>query len=239
MCSPMIVLSPQAKAMEEPFQRFYHYSNSFNTDAVRKAGGIPVIPSFLEPEEARALLERADGLVLTGGEDIDPALYGQEKLAACGELNPERDRSDCCLLETALALDKPVLCICRGCQVGNVWFGGSLWQDLPSQCGGALKHSVYAEHTRETAHPVEVLPDTPLAALLGSGELWVNSLHHQAIRELAPGLAPMAVSPDGLIEAWYRPGTPWLWGIQWHPEMLENSIRGEKIFTAFLEACGR
>ena len=238
MKRPVIVLTPQAKAMEAPFQRLYHYTNSFNTDAVRRAGGLPVLSGFLEPEEAGELMERAQGLLLSGGEDIDPALYGQEKLAACGAVSPERDRSDLCLLEAALAQQKPVLCICRGCQAANVYFGGSLWQDIPSQLGPGLQHSCYPEHARETAHPVEVLPDTPLARLVGAGELWVNSLHHQAVRDLAPGLEPMAVSPDGLVEAWYRPGTPWLWGIQWHPEMLEDSPNGTAILRQFLQACG-
>lgn len=239
MSMPMIVLSPQAMPMEEPFRSHYHLTNAFNLSAVVRAGGIPVLPPYLGEAAARELMERADGLMLTGGADLSPALYGEAPLPQCGAIQPERDASDLLLLRTALALRRPVLCICRGCQLANVFFGGTLYQDLPAQYPGALAHSDYPGYACPSAHAVDLLPDTPLAALLAESRIGVNSLHHQAIRTLAGVLRPMARSEDGVTEAWYHPGLPFCWGLQWHPEMLDGDPRSDAIFRAFLDACRR
>ena len=238
MKKPVIVLSPQAMPMEQPFRQHYHYTNNFNMSAIRRAGGLPVLPPFLEQDEAFALLERADGLFLTGGDDLSPALYGEEALPACGTVDERRDASDYHLLAAALALHKPVLCLCRGCQIANVYLGGTLYQDIPTQYQTALHHSAYDSYSQETAHTVTLVPGSPLHTLLGQDTIPVNSLHHQGIRTLADRLRPMAAAPDGITEGWYLPGEDqWLWGLQWHPEMLEASPRADAIFTAFLAAC--
>ena len=238
MSNPIIVLTSQTMPMEEPFRQRYVFTNSFNMDAIRRAGGIPVLPGTLDPEDAEELLSQAGGLLLTGGKDISPALYGEETLPVCGKLDPMRDESDRLLFETARRLHKPILCICRGFQMANVLLGGSLWQDIPTQYPTELRHANYPEYTEETAHRVQILPDTPLHALLGADSIPVNSLHHQAVHTLAPVLAPMAAAPDGIVEAWYlKDSADWLWGIQWHPEMLQNSPRGDAILSAFLDAC--
>ena len=237
MKMPLIVLSPQEMPMEAPFQNRYHFTNAFNTSAILKAGGIPVLPPELDDAAAEALLARADGLLLTGGEDLSPSLYGEDPIPGCGVCNPRRDASDLCLLRAARKLQKPVLCICRGFQLANVFCGGTLFQDLPTQKPGALAHSDDLHYAEPTAHTVELLPDTPLQRLLGLHSLPVNSLHHQAIRTLAPVLHPMARSSDGIVESWYHPGVPFFWGVQWHPEMLSGDSRSDALFRAFLAAC--
>ena len=237
---PIIVLSPQTMPMEAPFCGTYTYSNSFNSDALLEAGAIPEIPAVQEAAEAEELLRRADGLFLTGGCDVSPALYGEAPVEACGTADPVRDVSDRVLLEAALKLRKPILCICRGFQMTNVCLGGTLWQDLDTQYHEPLHHRANTEaEYRRAAHTVTVLPDTPLHRLFGADSLEVNSLHHQAVRTLAPDLRPMAVAPDGIVESWYLPGDQWLRGYQWHPEMMEDPAQRSAIFGEFLDACGR
>ena len=239
MKKPIIVLSPQKMPMEAPFGGDYHYTNTFNTAAVLKAGGLPVLPPFLTEAEARSLMETADGLFLTGGADIDPALYGQDKDPACGELQPERDASDLALLRAALALQKPVLCICRGFQLGNAFLGGTLYQDIGTQFETAVQHRA-SDRYAQAVHSVRLEPEAPLARLLGKTRLEVNSLHHQAVRNLAPTLKAMAYAPDGLVESWYLDSrTQWLRGYQWHPEMEAPNPDSDAIFREFMTACGR
>ena len=201
MKKPLIVLSPQAMPMEAPFQSSYHFTNRYNIDAIRRAGGLPVLSGFLGQEEAEALLQQADGLFLTGGGDLSPALYGETPKTEFDELDPERDASDYCLLTAALKLHKPILCICRGFQLVNVYLGGTLYQDVPSQYQTDLRHSNcdYPDYTRETAHTVRLVEGTPLQRLLGETEFPVNSLHHQAVCQLAPCLKPMAYATDGIL----------------------------------------
>ena len=130
-----------------------------------------------------------------------------------------------------------MLCICRGLQLFNVVMGGTLWQDLPSQRPSEIKHSQGKPYGAAT-HSVELVPGSPLHALLGQSTIGVNTRHHQAIRELAPSLAVMATSPDGLIESICLPGSRFAWGVQWHPEhMAPEDANSVKIFEAFVEAC--
>lgn len=154
-----------------------------------------------------------------------------------GESIAVRDELEIRLLRAALAAKKPVLCICRGLQLFNVVMGGTLWQDLPSQRPSEIKHSQGKPYGAAT-HSVELVPGSPLHALLGQSTIGVNTRHHQAIRELAPSLAVMATSPDGLIESICLPGSRFAWGVQWHPEhMAPDDANSVKIFEAFVEAC--
>ena len=238
MKKPVIVISPQAMPMEEPFRQNYHYSNAFNTDAIVRAGGLPVLPPYLEKDDAFELLSMADGLFLTGGANVSPEMYGQEKLPCCAKIDAVRDKSDCNLLDAALKLKKPVLCICRGCQIANVRFGGTLYQDLPTQKPSEIQHSQYDSYGKACAHKVKILEDTPLYRLLGQTEIMVNSLHRQAVKDLAPEFKPMAYAPDGVLESWYLPDADqWLWGIQWHPEMMSENPQGKAVFDEFINAC--
>ena len=208
-------------------------------EGILAQGGLPVM---LPLTEDAAVLEKACGLcagfLLTGGQDVQPSLYGEEALAACGEVCPARDRMESLVLRYALAANLPVLGICRGIQFLNAYLGGTLYQDLPSQHPSGTEHHQRPPYDLP-CHSVRILPDTPLRDLLGSETLAVNSYHHQAIRSAAPELRPMAVSPDGLTEAVWMPGRRMVWGIQWHPEFSwRRDPASAAICRAFVSACG-
>jgi gamma-glutamyl-gamma-aminobutyrate hydrolase PuuD len=170
----------------------------------------------------RAILSAVDGLVLSGGEDVDPIHYGEEARVELDCVYPERDAMEFEALRCALERDIPVLGICRGQQVLNVALGGTLIQDIPTEVPGALGHSQDGGWDRR-AHDVFVEPDSLLCRITGSRKLHINSFHHQAVREPAPGLRVTARSEDGIIEAVESESYRWLLGVQWHPERLEAS----------------
>ncbi len=209
-------------------------------EGILEAGGVPVMLPLTDGVE---LLDQAlsvcDGLLITGGQDVSPAVYGEKGAAAValvGETCPERDRMEAALLPRAVERDLPVLGICRGIQVINALLGGTLWQDLPAQRPSAVEHHGKPPYD-VPVHTVEVLAATPLAAAIGAGEHAVNSYHHQAVRDLAPGLEPMAVSPDGLVEALWRPASAFLWAVQWHPEFSHRvDAAARQVFSAFVHA---
>lgn len=155
-------------------------------------------------------------------------------------LSPERDRMESLLLPAVMALDKPILGICRGIQFINAALGGTLWQDLPSEHPSDIEHHMDPPYDA-FGHTVTLVPSTPLAALFaGQSEIAVNSYHHQAVREPAAGLEVMATAPDGVIEALYRPSSRFLWAVQWHPEFLYKvDARSQAIFDAFVSSCRR
>lgn len=240
MKKPLIILTPQNMPMEEPFDLPYNYSNGYNTRGIVMGGGLPVIPPFLTEEDAELLMQQADGLMMTGGADVDPALYGEEKMECCGTIEYDRDKSDPALLKAALKYKKPVLCICRGCQLANVYFGGTLYQDIPTQRPSDVKHSVYVypDFKQEISQRVNVVEGSPLHRLCGELQLGTNSLHHQAIKDIAPGLVPMAYASDGLLESWYLDSADqWMRAYQWHPEMMDNSSASKAILKDFIDRC--
>lgn len=209
-------------------------------DGIVDAGGVPVMLPLTDDLEAeRVLVDGIDGLLVTGGQDLEPVTYGErgpEAGALCGELSRERDRMELRLIPLAVEAGLPVLGICRGIQALNVALGGTLWQDLPKQYPSDVVHHGTPPYELPT-HEVEVLARTPLAELVGAGTLPVNSYHHQAVRELGDGLRVMATAPDGVIEAIWRPESRFFWGVQWHPELsrvVDESSR--KIFSAFVGA---
>ncbi len=208
-------------------------------DGVRAAGGLPLMLPLTDDSDALAqLCGLCDGFLLTGGHDVSPEVYRAERLPVCGACSPERDRMEAGLLARAMAADKPVLGICRGIQFINAALGGTLWQDLPSQRPSAVEHH-QAPPYDVPAHPVDLVPGTPLASLLGAKSILVNSYHHQAIRQIAPGLEPMAEAPDGIVEAVHHPGRRFLWAVQWHPEFAwRTDSNALAIFRAFVAACG-
>lgn len=176
-----------------------------------------MLPLTTDASRIAQLCHLCDGILLTGGQDIQPELYGAEPLPCCGECSPERDTMELQLLELAFQQDLPVLGICRGLQLLNVCFGGTLYQDLPEQVSSSISHHQTPPYD-QPVHTVSVLPETPLAALLEQETLAVNSYHHQGILKLAEALQPMAVAPDGLIESVWLPEKAFVWGVQWHPE---------------------
>lgn len=211
-------------------------------DGLQAAGALPLmLPLQLSEEEFSQIRGGFDGFLFTGGHDVDPALYGQERLPVCGEICPARDALETMVYRCCREADIPVLGICRGIQFINVCEGGTLWQDLPSQYSGQgerpVDHHMSPPYDR-VQHRDRILPGTPLSELLGKEELGVNSYHHQAVRELGKELLPMAVSEDGLVEGVYLPGKRFIWGIQWHPEFsYKSDADALAILRAFVEAC--
>ena len=206
-------------------------------DGIGEAGGLPVIfPFTSDEEELSQLMSRCDGFLITGGQDVSPGMYHEPPLPDLTVCCRKRDDMEKILLRKALEEDKPVLGICRGHQFINAFLGGTLYQDLPTQHPSDICHRQQAPYD-VPIHDVAVKEGSPLHQCLGISRLPVNSCHHQAVKRLADGLEAMAVSPDGLIEAFFRPENRFVWGVQWHPEFShladENS---RKIFRAFVES---
>lgn len=208
--------------------------------AVHSSGGIPVaLPPVIADELVPELLERLDGLLLSGGDDVDPVHYGEEILPENGQLEPERDRVELALAREALRRGVPILGICRGMQVLNVAAGGSLYQDIPSQTSTRLQHRQRAPRWYAT-HGITIRPASVLAAAFGVTATRVNSFHHQAVRRVAPGFAVTAQAPDGIIEGIEAEGHPFAVGVQWHPECLfERDPLQAALFRAFIAAAER
>jgi putative glutamine amidotransferase len=204
--------------------------------AVVRAGGLPILLPH-EPDRVAAYLERIDGLVVTGGAfDVDPALFGAATRHAAVTTKDRRTQFELAITRAALAADKPVLGICGGQQLLNVALGGTLIQHIPDEVSGALAHEQPNPRT-EPGHRVAITPGTLLHRITGAAELAVNSAHHQAVKDVAPGMIVDAVAPDGVIEGIEDPRYRFCLGVQWHPEYAIS--RGdEAIFAAFVAACG-
>jgi putative glutamine amidotransferase len=210
-----------------------------------RAGAVPWLVPLLrdDTETLRHIYERLDGLFLTGGVDVDPANYREATHQLCGVTDHDRDWTELTLVRWALADGKPVLGVCRGIQLLNVAAGGTLHQDLAAQRPHAIKHDYFAPggpYSRDMlAHGVRVVSKSRLAGLLGADEVPVNSMHHQGIKDLAPGLEPVAFAPDGLVEGVEGRNGRFLLGVQWHPEELADKDPAmRRLFTAFLDAAG-
>jgi putative glutamine amidotransferase len=213
--------------------------------ALSDAGAVPwLIPPLAgDLDTLRAVFERLDGLFFTGGVDIDPSHYGEERHERCDRGDADRDRTELTLLRWALADGLPFFGVCRGIQTLNVALGGSLYQHVPEQYSRGLKHDCFpgadgSPYTRDyLAHPVRVEPGSRLHAVLGAREVHVNSMHHQGVKGLAPGLTASAFAPDGLIEGVELADGPFCLGVQWHPEELVTSQPPmRRLFTEFVDA---
>jgi putative glutamine amidotransferase len=212
--------------------------NAAYVDSVASAGGVPVIlPTAIRPEHAAAALEGADGLLLSGGEDIDPNWYGMEPGARLGSIDARRDRLEFALFAAARERGVPVLGICRGLQLVNVAMGGALWQDLPTERPSDVRHDRDDERHART-HDVRLVDGTRTAEVLGTLALGVNSFHHQGVRTLAPGLVASAHAADGLVEAFEGTEGAWLVAVQWHPEEMHADPHApdRALFAALVEA---
>ena len=216
--------------------------NSAYVRSVLAAGGVPVILSpLLGPSYAMRALDGIEGLLLTGGEDLDPAWYGTAPSPRLDPPSRERDLFELAAFAAARQRELPILGICRGIQLVNVALGGTLFQDLPTERPGAVDHYPTAGRDART-HAVRLEPGSRAAAALGVTSLTVNSFHHQAPDRLGSGLVASGWSEDGLVEA-LESGTeaPWLLAVQWHPEeMHADSAAPERgLFRALVEAAGR
>lgn len=204
-------------------------------EAVERAGGVPVILAPLCAAGTDALLDKLDGLLLSGGPDISPATYGAQPHPQLGPTEPDLDAFELHLARRARLRGVPLLGVCRGMQLLNVARGGTLVQHLPDVVGDGVRHR-QTEPGDVTTHEVHVQPHTRLAYLTGDRPtLPVNSLHHQAIERLGDGLRPVAWSPDGLIEAVEAPLGPFVMGVQWHAECL-NRPEQTALFEALVQA---
>lgn len=212
------------------------------THALELAGAAPVlIPLNLGEETLRAVFARLDGLLLHGGVDIHPKEFGEAVEPFCGEIDVARDAVELRLTRWALYDQKPILGICRGIQMLNVAAGGSLYQDTRTQLGNVLDHARQpGEPYNRLTHSVEIAPDSDLARALGTTHLNVNSLHHQALKEIAPGFHVIARAPDGVVEGIEADTPQFAMGVQFHPEWLvEDDARMVGIFREFVQAASR
>jgi putative glutamine amidotransferase len=242
---PIIGITTQTlEAIPDQLPRCWVMSQRY-VHVLSGAGAIPWVIPLLEHDEAtlRGIYESLAGLFLPGGVDIDPAAYGEARGAACGRTDPARDWTELLLTRWALADRKPVLAVCRGAQLLNVAVGGTLYQDVESQHPTAIKHDQFPTGGRrrdDVSHDVRIVPESRLGRLLETEVLPVNSMHHQGIARLAPGLTAVATAADGLIEGVEVSDERFVLGVQWHPEdLVDVDPRMRRLFAAFIAAASR
>jgi len=218
------------------------YGEGHLSDALARAGALPLLlPKLADAARLAALIDLIDALVLSGGSDVSPELYGEVALRPEWAGDPERDRYEQQLITATLAAGKPILGVCRGAQILNAALGGGLYQDLGAQLEGALVHRDWDRYD-DNSHTVTIAAGSFLADIYGAGEVLINSVHHQAIRALAPGLRAVATAPDGVVEAIERiDDERFLLGVQWHPEWTDlgsaqTRAPGAPLFAAFVAA---
>lgn len=217
-----------------------HYGEASLSAALARAGAVPLLlPALGDPAVLAAMLEHVDGLVLSGGTDVSPATYGETAIEPAWAGDPERDAYERALITAALARRRPILGVCRGAQILNAALGGDLHQDIAFQVPGALCHRDWDRYD-DNGHHVDIAPGSWLAGIHGAGQFAVNSVHHQAIRRVAPGLRCVALAPDAIAEAVERVDDEhFMVGIQWHPEWQRADdptapSPGDALFAAFV-----
>lgn len=212
--------------------------------ALLACGGIPLLLSLdMGPDQLEEALSRLDGVMLAGGGDVAPSLYGALPQGGLGQVDPLRDAFELRLARACHRRRMPLLGICRGIQLMNVALGGTLYQDLPTQYAQGAQKKLILHSQRELAkyasHPVQIERSSRLFAIVKEENLAVNSFHHQALREVAPGLTVCAQAPDGVVEAVEDSAQPFFLGVQWHPErMYASDPASLALFAAFVEAAG-
>ena len=221
------------------------FAEAFMLEKVWEFGGLPVVVPILEaPSAIVSYAQSLDGLILSGGTDISPEQYGEQACRPEWSGNPVRDRFELGLLEQFIKEDKPVLGICRGHQLINVFFGGTLHQDL-IESGTVSKTHRDPVPYEALSHKARIIKQTPLYDIYNQEEVLVNSIHHQGIRDLAGELSPMALSDDGVIESIFHPSHPFLLGVQWHPEWVDERYEAQGIlssaplFTSFIQSVNK
>lgn len=230
---PLIGLTCAAASARDGWPPALRLNRAY-VEAIARAGGAPtLIPPLGATEALRTLFDRVDAILLPGGTDLQPALYGAPPHPKLEEPDPLLDATELQLAQWALAEGKPVLGICRGQQVLNVAAGGTLVQDIPTELHDALAHHVKPRHA--LAHPITVEAHSRLASLLGATELAVNSLHHQAVAEVGVGWMVTARAPDGVPEGLERPDHPFAVAVQFHPEeLVPGHAASERLFRGFV-----
>jgi putative glutamine amidotransferase len=229
--------SEEGLAAVQPWQGKIRYY----ADAVERAGGEPVELSLNDPNRLQTLLPTLDGFVLPGSTaDVEPKDYGSHNVGLSAPADPLREQTDRSILEHAFALKKPVLAICYGCQLLNVYLGGTLIQDLRTETGTQLPHrrkDLTPEPEDDPRHSAQFVPGSRLAALAGGTESIINSSHHQSIEQPGKQLRITGRSPDGIVESVEWTGDAnWVTGVQWHPERMTGNPLAERLFTELAAA---
>ncbi len=224
----------QQRPQSEPAMRELALGTTY-PEAVRRAGAVPVIVPPMSDEAIEPLLDGLWGIVVSGGPDVDPALYAQEPHPALGPIERDIDVFELALLAAATKRAMPVLCICRGLQLLNVCRGGTLVQDIPTQVPDSLEHR-QTESGRLATHDVRLEADSTVGRVIGAQGVRVNSFHHQAVDRLGDGLRAVGSAPDGVVEAIEDPAHPFLVGVQWHIESLVDDPRQRGLLEAFIAA---
>ncbi|MDP6393834.1 MAG: gamma-glutamyl-gamma-aminobutyrate hydrolase family protein [Desulfobacterales bacterium] len=217
--------------------RFMDYAFDEYSSVVHHCGGAPIlIPTAQNHESLQSICERLNGVILTGGPDIDPHFYGEEPLSGLGEIDEAIDLTELAVVKIALKKDLPILGICRGLQVLNVSEGGTLYQDIPSQVKESINH-LQKKDKSVNAHYVRIDENTGLHLIFKRKKIQVNSRHHQAIKDLASSLIVTAWAQDGLIEAVENPSRTFVIGVQWHPEgTWKKDAFSKKLFHSLIRA---
>ena len=238
MKKPLIGLTPSHNTENQDISMRPTYLK-----ALKAAGAIPVVlPLEIPREDLAQLVGVLDGFLVVGGPDVHPFLFGEETIDGCGSVSLQRDTMELNLLSLAISVRKPILGICRGIQLINIGLGGTIYQDIKSQyqVAAPIAHD-QPFYYDIPCHTVNVTVGTMLSRITGlleGGSIQVNSMHHQSVRNLAPGLVACGHSPDGLIEAVEKPDYPFLMAVQWHPEYLwEKDNAAAQIFRTFVDAC--
>lgn len=237
MKKPMIAI-PAGSLKGEAGSPYYH-TRQVDVNAILSAGGLSVLlPASLPLNEVPALVKKFDGIYLTGGGDLDPALYGEGSHDRVYGVNPERDAFEIALIREVISRDKPLLAVCRGMQTLNVACGGTLYVDIASQVPGAEKHDWWPAYKRnKLVHDVKMVEGSLLAEILGVVDLRTNSLHHQSVNQVGDGLRSTAYAADGVIEGIEQPDNHFVIGVQWHPEWLQDQETMRKLYRAFVDCC--
>ncbi len=218
---------------EEKGKLPYSFTYRDYSEAIIAAGAIPLLlPIVKDKNDVERLADRIDGLLLTGGDDVPPQHYGQERHAKTICVHPDKDISDITLVQVALQMKKPILAICYGTQLINVVLGGSLLQDIPSECTKPIAHKD-SQNGRYT-HRIKVKEGSLLYGIIGVDTIETNSTHHQAIHTLGKGLTDTAHTADGIIEAVECRDYPFLIGVQWHPERMMANPHHAALFSALV-----
>ena len=237
MKRPVIGIIPSLESGEGKI-----YTPTSYPKVIIAAGGNPIFFNFTRDEAMiEAYAEMVDGVLFSGGDDVNPSSYGEEQIWGCGDVVPLRDDFEIALLKVLLAKypEKPILGICRGCQILNVGMGGTLYQDLRSQVPGCIRHQ-QQQSSHYASHKATVAEGSKLHEIYGSTEVMVNSFHHQAVKDLGAGLIITARASVGIVEGFEKPDHPYFVAAQWHPERLvegPHHPEHKPLFQSFVDAC--
>lgn len=211
--------------------------NKTNYEKISEYGGLPVVlPNLCDEDEIKALAEKLDGLLLTGGVDIDPILFGEEPHKDLGEVSPSRDYFEMTIAKEMLKLNKPIFGICRGSQILNVATNGTIYQDIYAQNEGEFLQHLQKAPREHAAHFVQVEEDSMLYEIVKAKEIKVNTFHHQAVKNVGEDMKVSSRANDGVVESIESGKHKFALGVQWHPEYLKDDA-SQALFKAFINAC--